>query len=179
MDNLQKVLADYTAWMSELRRGVRSDLRRANLRRANLIGANLRLANLSGAKLCDAKLCNADLFSANLSGADLSGADLSGAKLCDAELYGANLSGTNLYGANLNGANLYGANLSWRTPLHADGARHYVLYVLPETARGPRFVAGCRNFTAAEALAHWGPDSPHAQPAYVAAVERYLQRRAT
>src|SRR5690606_4187222 len=74
----------------------------------------------------------------------------------------------------LSWASLNEANLSGRIPLHADTARRYVLYVIPEVRGGPRFIAGCRNFTAAEALSHWGPESPRSQPKYVAAIKRWL-----
>lgn len=74
--------------------------------------------------------------------------------------------------ANLTGANLTGANLSGRTPLLADTARGYVLYVIPE-AKEPVFIAGCRTFTYGQAIAHWGEGSERAQPAYIAAIERW------
>lgn len=79
-----------------------------------------------------------------------------------------------LCGADLRGANLRRADLSERIPLHVDTARRYILYVIPEARGGPRFVAGCRNFSATEALAHWGPESSRSQPQYVAAIRRWL-----
>jgi hypothetical protein len=45
---------------------------------------------------------------------------------------------------------------------------------------GDRYFAGCRNFTAAEAIAHWGaPDyrNPERGAAYVAAVKAEEERR--
>lgn len=74
--------------------------------------------------------------------------------------------------ADLSGANLYRANLSGRKPLLADIERNYVLYVLPEVEDGPRFIAGCRNFTRDEAIEHWGEVRP--QPSYVAAINAYV-----
>lgn len=61
-----------------------------------------------------------------------------------------------------------------RVPLHVDINRRYVLYVIPEASDGPRFIAGCRNFSIDEALAHWGPNSPRSQPDYVAAIEQWI-----
>ena len=50
----------------------------------------------------------------------------------------------------------------------------HALYVLPEVADGPRFVAGCRNFTTAEAGEHWGSHSSRHQPGYFAAIDAWL-----
>ena len=93
------------------------------------------------------------------------------ANLSGANLFKTNLTGADLTGADLTGANLTGANLTGSIPIYADTKRRYVLYCLPEVLGGPRFIAGCRNFTRAEAIAHW-KDS---QPAYVEAIERYMQ----
>jgi hypothetical protein len=180
------------------RRGERANLSGADLSGADLSGANLFGANLSGANLCGANLFRADLSGANLCGANLFGADLSGAELSSANLFGADLSGANLFGADLSSANvsgtnlfradlsgaelssanlssadLSGANLCGHTPIYADVDRRFVLYVLPEVKDGPRFVAGCRNFTADEAIAHWTETS--IQPAYVEAIKRYME----
>ncbi len=140
----------------------------ADLQGADLQGANLQRANLSGADLQ-----GADLQGANLQGADLRGADLQGADLRGANLRGANLRGANLHGANLHSADLRGANLYGRKPLYADTGRDYVLYVIPDCKDGPRFVAGCRNFTHAEAVQHWSTTS--IQPEYVAAIEKWME----
>lgn len=169
MLDLDKILAKHAAWLHGESGGQRAnlswaDLRKADLRRANLFGANLRGANLWEANLRGANLCEADLRRANLSGANL----------CEANLCEADLRGADLCEADLRGANLSGANLSGRIPLHADTARRYVLYVLPEVRGGPRFVAGCRNFTVVEALSHWGPESPRSQPEYLAAIKQWL-----
>jgi hypothetical protein len=134
--------------------------------------AHLRGADLTGANLSGANLSGANLSGANLSGADLTEADLRGADLREADLRGANL-----YWADLRGANLSGANLSGREPLLADTARNYVLYVIPEVKDGPRFIAGCRNFSHVEALDHWGPENIRSQPAYVAAINAYHAAR--
>lgn len=37
------------------------------------------------------------------------------------------------------------------------------------------FRAGCQDFTAAEALEHWGEKSDRSQPAYIAAIMAYLE----
>jgi len=154
MLDLDKILAKHAAWLRGESEGQWANLREANLREANLSGA--------------------DLWGANLSGANLRGADLSKANLCGADLSGTDLCGANLSGTDLCGANLSGANFSGRIPLYADTARRYVLYVLPEVRDGPRFIAGCRNFSAAEALSHWGPESPYHQPKYVGAIKQWL-----
>jgi hypothetical protein len=66
----------------------------------------------------------------------------------------------------------------WKCPripaLHHD-PRGYALIRI-----GDRYFAGCRNFTAAEAIAHWGaPEYPDPQrgAAYVAAVKAEEERR--
>ena len=121
-------------------------------RSGDLYGADLYGANLYGADLRGANLYGADLYGADLYGADLRGADLRGANLGGADLYGANLRGADLRGANLGGADLGGCLCI------IDGG---------QDARGHRVVgwmhddqlmikAGCRNFTLAEARAHWG-----------------------
>lgn len=97
-------------------------------------------------------------------------ANLCGAKLQGADLKGADLQGANLQGANLQCAALQGANFYGRKPIHCDTARNYVLYVIEEVKDGPRFFAGCRNFTYEEAIQHW----EKTQPAYVQAINRYV-----
>jgi len=119
--------------------------------------ADLRGADLSGAYLCGAELGGADLRGANLREASLCWADLRKACLRGAELGGADLSKASLHGADLREANLRRADLRWA-----------------EVRGGPRFVAGCRNFSAAEALSHWGPESPRSQPEYVAVIRQWL-----
>jgi len=179
MLNLDKILAKHAAWLRGEPGGQRADLCGADLCGARLCGASLRGADLREASLCWADLRGADLRGANLSEADLHGANLHGVNLSEANLSRANLDRANLSeahlrGADLRGADLRGANLSGRIPLHADTARRYVLYVLPEVRGGPRFVAGCRNFSVAEALSHWGPESPRSQPEYLAAIKQWL-----
>ena len=146
---------------------VSGNLREANLRGANLRGANLYGANLYGADLREADLYGADLRGAdlrgtNLRGANLYGADLYGADLYEADLRGADLRGTNLRGTNLRGAYLRDANLLEANLREAEGVIDG-----GQDTRGYRVVgwmhddqlmikAGCRNFTLAEARAHWG-----------------------
>ena len=101
---------------------------------------------------------------AHLGGANLVEANLAGAYLARAYLARANLAGAHLGGANLGGANLAGAYLAGA---HLGGARGIV--ILTETDHGYRVIAakrddawriyaGCRDFTLAEARAHWGAD---------------------
>jgi len=68
---LAGILAEHAAWLKDLTKG-----ERANLRGANLQDANLRGANLQDADLRDADLRGANLRDANLRGANLRGADL-------------------------------------------------------------------------------------------------------
>ena len=108
-----------------------------NLREANLRGANLRGANLYGANLYGADLREADLYGADLRGADLRGTNLRGAYLRDANLLEANLreaEGVIDGGQDTRGYRVVG----W---MHDDQLM---------------IKAGCRNFTLAEARAHWG-----------------------
>jgi hypothetical protein len=160
--DLQETLRLHAAWLRGEPGGVRANLRGANLFEANLFGANLRGANLF----------EANLFGANLFGADLRGADLRGADLRGADLRGADLRGADLRGADLFGADLFGADLFGRKPLLSDTDRDHVLYVFPEAKDGPRFVAGCRNFSLSEAIRHWTVDRPQLE--YVASIKKWL-----
>ena len=88
-------------------------------------GRSLLMANLRGANMHSADLRNADLRNADLSGADLSGADLSG--------------------ADLSGAGLIDGGQ------RSDGYRFVAWFKAGEL----RIRAGCRDFTMAQARAHW------------------------
>ncbi len=149
-----------------------ADLREADLREANLRGADLRGANLRWADLREANLREADLRGANLRGANLRGANLRWANLCRANLREANLRGAdlrwadlheaNLHGADLRGADLRGANLRGATgwiPLSETDHG----YLVGASWHGDHWQiqAGCRNFTVAEARAHWGAADYH------------------
>ena len=169
---IKKVLADHKEWLTT-GKGARANLFGADLRSANLFGADLRSANLFGADLRSADLFGADLRSADLFGANLRSADLRSADLSGANLFGADLRSADLRSADLSGANLFDANLSGRKPLFADTERNYVLYVISEAKDGPRFIAGCRNFTYDEAITHWSTKS--IQPDYIAAINKYIQ----
>ena len=184
---LSEVIRLHVLYLTDSEDGKRADLRGADLRGADLEGANLRGATLVNANLVNATLVNANLRGANLRGANLRGANLGGANLWEANLGDANLGdavlgganledanlrGANLRGAYLKGAYLTGANMHGRVPLYADTRRRYVLYVIEGTLGGPRFVAGCRNYSLTEALAHWGPWGRY-QPGYVEAITRW------
>ena len=160
-DELAEILKLHGMWRRAEPNGVRANLSDANLSGADLYGANLSGANLSRADLSRANLYGADLSRADLSDASLSraslyGADLSRANLYGASLYGANLSGANLSDANLSGADLSGADHILRGP-YLDG--HEVFLVRFQD--GPRYKAGCRWFTVAQAHEHWRDLSRH------------------
>ena len=90
--------------------------------------------------------------SGNLGGANLSMANLRGTKL-----RGANLSGADLSGANLRGADLSGADLAEVRAIIDGGQDARGYRVLGWLRDGQLMLkAGCRNFTLAEARAHWG-----------------------
>ena len=135
-DALAATLSSHALWSADDPAGTRADLSDANLRYANLRGANLGDANLRYANLRGADLRYANLGDANLRGADLTGADLSGA---------------NLARANLTGASLIDGGADPR------GYR----FVGQGTADGRRVLAGCRNYSLAEAWEH-GANNPDA-----------------
>ena len=110
----------------------------------------LRGADLGGADLRGADLRDAVLTCADLGGADLGGADLRRADLGDADLTGANLRRANLRGADLRNA------VGWVSLTYTDHG-----YPVGASWQGDkwRIVAGCREFSIAEAREHWG--SPH------------------
>jgi len=104
---------------------------KANLRWADLRGADLRWANLHGANLHEADLRWADLRWADLRWADLREADLREADLC------------------------------WVKGFHllTQTDHGYLVYA---TWRGEwRVIAGCRDFSVAEARVHWGSPDYH------------------
>ena len=119
-------------------------------------GARLDGARLDGASLDGARLVGARLVGARLDGASLVRARLDGASLVRARLVRARLDGASLVRASLDGAK-YGAhemagpllqigNLAeWRTGLIAWQAKD----------SGLRIICGCRDFSIAEARAHW------------------------
>ena len=111
---------------------------------------DLNGADLGGADLNGADLGGAYLGGAYLGGADLNGADLNGAYLGGADLNGADLGGADLGGADLGGAYLGGAYL-------IDAGQDSRGYRFVGFLRGDavRIIAGCRDFTLAEAEVHW------------------------
>ena len=116
----------------------------------------------------------ADLSWADLSWANLSGANLSEANLSGADLSGANLRWADLSGADLSGTYLSGANLRWAIGLHqldmVDPRCYRPLAVAHPT--GWRIHSGCRSFTPAEALEHWGDPDYDGDPGIAA---RYVR----
>ena len=140
------ILASHALWLAHDPAGTRADLSDANLRYANLRGANLGDANLRYANLGDA-----NLRYANLRGADLRYANLGDANLRGADLTGADLSGANLWGTDLRGTCLIDGG---------DDPRGY-RFVGLDTADGRRVLAGCRDYSLAEAREHWAnnPDA--------------------
>ena len=86
------------------------------------------------------------------------------------DFYGAYLGGADLRGANLRGANFRGANLGgaylgnqWivQGGTRSDG---YQFMLTNFTGEGVRVRAGCRNFTWAQAIAHWTDTRPIGTP---------------
>ncbi len=129
----------------------------ADLRGADLYEANLRGADLFGADLREANLRGADLFGADLRGVNLRGADLRGVNLRGADLRRANLFGVDLRGANLFGVDLRGVR--GVISIQFD-PRSYILVAYVHDGE-IKIMAGCRNFTKPEAIAHWGSDDYH------------------
>jgi len=98
---------------------------------------------------------------ADLRGADLRGAYLRGAYLRGADLRGADLRGADLRDADLRGANLRGANLGAQWIILGGTRSDGFQFLLTNfTEEGVRVKAGCRNFTWAEAIAHWTETRP-------------------
>jgi len=92
----------------------------------------------------------------------LRAADLTGANLLWANLRGVNLTGANLTGADLSGADLLGANLSGTRGFHllTQTDAGYTVYASLRDGEW-RVIAGCRDFSIAEARAHWGSPDYH------------------
>lgn len=74
----------------------------------------------------------------------LSDADLGGANLSDADLSGANLSGANLRDANC--PQICSAGFDWR-------GYHFLLVRYADNSL--HVLAGCRNYSILDAIAHW------------------------
>jgi hypothetical protein len=144
-EQIAEVVAAHGRWLRSENDGLRANLTRADLTRAILDGANLDGANLARANLTDANLTDANLADANLDGANLDGANLDGANLTRANLDGAILARADLTRAAMpNGFEV----------LVADDGRGYTLFVT-----NGMYSAGCRWFTAAQAMQHWSnPD---------------------
>lgn len=130
-----------------------------NLCRANLSGVDLNRANLGTADLRWANMRVADLRLANLSNTNLHSADLRGACLYRASLYNANC-----FQTDFRGGDLRSTDLSWTNLRRAIGC-----HVLTHTQHGYTIIAiwhdtewriqgGCRDFSIAEARAHWGSE---------------------
>ena len=182
LERLPEILAAHRKWLRYEVGGARADmrgadlvcanLRDANLRDADLVCANLRDANLRDADLVcanlrDANLRDAEPVGANLRGANLGGADMRGANLRGADMRGANLRGADMRGANLRGADMRGAHMVGANLRDAAGCVHLTEtdhgYVVFATCRKEqvRIIAGCRDFSVAEARAHWGSNGYH------------------
>ncbi len=157
-EELKIILANHDVWRRGEAGGVRAnfrdaDLRYADLRGVDLVRANLCEANLVGANLSEADLRDANLKDANLSEADLRYADLRGAYLFEANLRRANFREANLLEANLSGAYLEGALSLVCLDMHDPRGYTPVAVTAPS---GWQIFSGCRAFTVAEALVHWG-----------------------
>lgn len=112
---LEKILTDHLAWLSELEESGQYDFeseQQARLCNASLLGSALHDAN-SPYNREKIDLRYADLNGAYMDDAELDGANLSFTKLNGAHLVVANMNNAILEGTELNGANLEGANLSW------------------------------------------------------------------
>ena len=144
------------------------------------------------AKFINCDLQERDFESKNLSHVDFTGSDLRHARLTFAILHGTNFTNTNLaytamYGVHIcetvfEGTELIhadlGAALFHRSgplikPIYVDVERNYLLQVITNCKDGPRFFAGCRNFTYGEAMYHWGPTC-RPQPTYIKAIQKYI-----
>jgi hypothetical protein len=144
-DDLKEVIRLHGMWVRGEEGGVRADLYGVNLS-----GVNLRWANLSKANLREANLREANLREANLCGANLRWADLR-----RADLRWTDLSKANLGEADLSGANLCGAVGYLPLPVvDTRGYHHHAIWCGVEW----RVRAGCRDFSIAEARAHWLTD---------------------
>jgi uncharacterized protein YjbI with pentapeptide repeats len=109
------------------------------------------LTTLRGENLREADLRGADLYGADLHEADLRGANLHEAELRGANLHEADLRGADLHEADLRGANLHEAN--GYVDLGTDRRGYHFRAV--RFSDGWRITAGCRNYTIAQAIAHW------------------------
>jgi uncharacterized protein YjbI with pentapeptide repeats len=121
------------------KRGLLPDNKKALLAEARargLVPAAAAGSPAPGANLTDAYLGDADLAGANLGGAYLGGADLGGADLSGADLGGADL----------------GSQWVIQGGTRSDG---YFFMLTNLAGEGVRVKAGCRNFSIADAEAHW------------------------
>ena len=146
--DLPSVLAAHAEWLRDQSKGCRANLRGADLRGADLRGADLFGANLLGANLSEANLSGADLRESNLCRSNLRRANLSKAYLRRADLHEANLRSADLHEANLSDA-------AGVVCLPIGDPRGYRPVAV---MHGSEWIiaSGCRWFTQAEALKHWG-----------------------
>ncbi len=175
--NLKARLAAHVAWLADPNEGERFDARGENLAKVELRSANLRQANLAGVNLTEAYLRNTDFTQANLESALLGGCSAHHACFRDADLSSVNLYlarfyRTDFHGANLAHACIDGALLSDCRPSiyeldMVDPRGYRPIAVMHDS--GWRIKSGCRWFTVAEAVDHWGR-SDHRESA-----DRYLR----
>ena len=108
----------------------------------------------------------------------MEGADLRQANLFKANLFKADLRRANLQGADLRRANLYGADLYGAIVPVAEFDERGHQFCIKADDNEIRFIAGCRNFSYEEAVAHWGAEDYRDRARgdmYLAHVEMYYQ----
>lgn len=139
---------------------------------AVLVGARFVHCAFAGSRMNDIQGYNASFDTCNMSGASFKGARLdnssfrmsrgSGLDFTDASLVQANFLPTyllnygivaNWLGADVSRAILHGCSGPNFVDLGVDGRRYHFRAV--RFADGWRITAGCRNFTLAQAVAHW------------------------
>jgi hypothetical protein len=153
-------------WLDGHPDGVRAKFTHALLYHADFTGSRLSEANFTGSLLSNANFKGAVLAHADFTGSRLSNANFKGAVLAHADFTGSRLSNANFKGAVLTGAiGLICLPVGDPRGYRPVAVRH---------GDGWMIAAGCRWFTVAQALEHWGsPDYPDRAlgDQYVAAVK--------
>ena len=165
-DEIAEKLRLHGLWQDGHPDGVRADFTNARLEGADFADARLERATFTGARLDGAKFTDAVLDRVNFTGAKLYDADFTRAVLNSADFTRARLKPANFTGAWLDGA----AGLVC-LPVHDPRGYRPVA-----VRHGDDWMiaVGCRWYTPAEALAHWGspgyPDRARGEQ-YAAAVK--------
>ncbi len=135
------------------------DFRNHNFEEKNILGVRFFNCNFEGTQFNKLTIDNCKFVQCNMTRVDFFDVTLKRVSFLD---------------SNLEEAEFFGANLVGIRQIYSTYTKNCSLYVIPGTLHGPRFIAGCRNFTYEQAIKHWDIRRP--QPEYVKAINKYMKQ---